>query len=188
MKKLLISVISIFGLLLTGCTVENTTSIEVTSQVETSVESTEISTTTENTTIQAVDLPTTDFNKLNNAVSYDLSASNWTTDIGPYVELNGNVPYFTEYTSEVFENYSELDSLGRPDAFAGAAGDGCGIQQNLRPDQGQDARPQLVPDEEEPQADFRRDQQGGWQSLQVQRKACAFRGTPLQPGGSGLLL
>lgn len=33
----------------------------------------------------------------------------------PYVELNGNVPYFEEsdYTKEAFEYYSELDSLGR---------------------------------------------------------------------------
>lgn len=33
----------------------------------------------------------------------------------PYVEINGNVPYFTEEekTTKVFENYSELDSLGR---------------------------------------------------------------------------
>lgn len=33
----------------------------------------------------------------------------------PYVELNGNVPYFeeSEYTKEAFEYYSELDSLGR---------------------------------------------------------------------------
>ena len=33
----------------------------------------------------------------------------------PYVEINNNVPYFTEedLTSEAFENYSELDVLGR---------------------------------------------------------------------------
>ncbi len=33
----------------------------------------------------------------------------------PYVELNNNIPYFTEkdMTVEVFEKYSELDSLGR---------------------------------------------------------------------------
>ncbi len=33
----------------------------------------------------------------------------------PYIEINGNMPYFTEndYSTEVFENYSELDSLGR---------------------------------------------------------------------------
>lgn len=33
----------------------------------------------------------------------------------PYVEINGNVPYFkeSEYTSKAFEKYSELDRLGR---------------------------------------------------------------------------
>lgn len=33
----------------------------------------------------------------------------------PYIEINGNMPYFTEndYSTEVFESYSELDSLGR---------------------------------------------------------------------------
>ena len=33
----------------------------------------------------------------------------------PYVEINGNMPLFTEndYSTEVFESYSELDSLGR---------------------------------------------------------------------------
>ena len=33
----------------------------------------------------------------------------------PFVEVNGNVPYFgkEEYTTESFEIYSELDSLGR---------------------------------------------------------------------------
>lgn len=33
----------------------------------------------------------------------------------PYVELNNNMPYFTEedYTNEAFEKYSKLDNLGR---------------------------------------------------------------------------
>ena len=33
----------------------------------------------------------------------------------PYVEVNGNIPFFTsdEYTTEVFEEYSEIDYLGR---------------------------------------------------------------------------
>lgn len=33
----------------------------------------------------------------------------------PYVEINNNIPYFTEedLTTEAFENYSELDILGR---------------------------------------------------------------------------
>ena len=33
----------------------------------------------------------------------------------PYVEINGNVPFFkeSEYTTESYEKYSPLDSLGR---------------------------------------------------------------------------
>ena len=33
----------------------------------------------------------------------------------PYVEINNNIPYFTEedFTTKAFEKYSELDSLGR---------------------------------------------------------------------------
>jgi DNA-entry nuclease len=33
----------------------------------------------------------------------------------PYIAINGNIPYFSdsEMTTEAFENYSELDSLGR---------------------------------------------------------------------------
>ena len=33
----------------------------------------------------------------------------------PYVELNNNIPYFTEedYTTEPFEKYSDWDKLGR---------------------------------------------------------------------------
>lgn len=33
----------------------------------------------------------------------------------PYVEINGNIPYFTEndYSTQAFESYSELDALGR---------------------------------------------------------------------------
>ena len=42
-----------------------------------------------------------------------LDSNRWTSDKGPYVEINNNKPFFKEPTSEVFENYSELDSLGR---------------------------------------------------------------------------
>ena len=47
-------------------------------------------------------------------VSFDLESIPEYTD-QPYVVLNDNKPNFTEkdYTTESFENYSELDSLGR---------------------------------------------------------------------------
>lgn len=48
------------------------------------------------------------------SISFDLSTIPEYTD-SPYVELNNNIPYFKEedYTTEVFENYSEWDELGR---------------------------------------------------------------------------
>ena len=47
-------------------------------------------------------------------ISFDLSTIPEYQN-SPYVTLNNNVPNFTEsdYTTEAFENYSELDSLGR---------------------------------------------------------------------------
>ena len=62
-----------------------------------------------------------------NDFSYSVSStinltgpSDWKENLPPYtgkesIALNNNVPYFTEeeITTEVFENYSELDGLGR---------------------------------------------------------------------------
>ena len=53
-------------------------------------------------------------NKISYSTSFDLaSIPEYTTE--PYVVLNNNIPEFTEkdYTSEIFEEYSELDYLGR---------------------------------------------------------------------------
>ena len=46
--------------------------------------------------------------------SFDLNSIPEYTD-SPYVYINNNKPYFEEkdYTTKVFENYSDLDSLGR---------------------------------------------------------------------------
>ena len=41
------------------------------------------------------------------------SSVDWTIDDGAYVEVNNNVPFFTDYTTDVFEEYSDLDNLGR---------------------------------------------------------------------------
>lgn len=50
----------------------------------------------------------------NENITIDLSTIPEYTS-SPYVELNNNMPYFTEgdYTTEPFEKYSEWDSLGR---------------------------------------------------------------------------
>lgn len=59
------------------------------------------------------------FGKNNNALSGDsqsFSLENIPAYSGtPYVAVNGNIPEFSEqdYTSQPFENYSELDALGR---------------------------------------------------------------------------
>lgn len=47
-------------------------------------------------------------------ISFDLSTIPEYSS-SPYVEINKNIPYFDEedYTTEVFEKYSEWDSLGR---------------------------------------------------------------------------
>ena len=48
------------------------------------------------------------------SVSFDLSTIPQYEN-EPYVVINNNIPYFSEddYTKEAFENYSELDILGR---------------------------------------------------------------------------
>ncbi len=54
------------------------------------------------------------YNEINQNIIIDLSDIPEYTSV-PYVEINNNIPYFTEedLTTEPFEKYSELDSLGR---------------------------------------------------------------------------
>ena len=54
------------------------------------------------------------YNEINQNIIIDLSTIPEYTSV-PYVEINNNIPYFTEedLTTEPFEKYSELDSLGR---------------------------------------------------------------------------
>lgn len=59
----------------------------------------------------------------------------------PYVEINGNIPYFTEdeYTTESYEKYGELDELGRcTEAVA------C-IGQDLMPTEERDSISSVIP-------------------------------------------
>ena len=51
----------------------------------------------------------------NTTTSFDLSTVTDFNGSDPYYIVNDNQPYFTddEYTTDVFENYSELDSFGR---------------------------------------------------------------------------
>ena len=102
------------AILFTGCT--NSVS-ETNSSVSESVNSVSESINSVSETVSIndnFDLPTTDFNDLQTAFSnFDLSADDWTVDEGAYVELNGNIPFFTDYTTDVFEDYSDLDEFGR---------------------------------------------------------------------------
>ena len=50
--------------------------------------------------------------------STEVSSANTELEIppysgNPYVEINGNKPFFTDYPTDVFEQYSDLDQLGR---------------------------------------------------------------------------
>ena len=53
-------------------------------------------------------------NVLENEVIFDLSSIPEYSS-SPYVEINNNIPYFTEedYTTQTFETYSDWDELGR---------------------------------------------------------------------------
>lgn len=73
-----------------------TTTAEVTTTTTTSLSTTTTTTTTTATTAEPFDL--------SEVPEYSGS---------PYVEVNGNKPYFTDYPTEIFEIYSPLDSLGR---------------------------------------------------------------------------
>ena len=68
-----------------------------------------------NTTINETDSSINDsFSNSDNGVTYDLG--NIPEYVGePYVVINNNIPFFTEndYTTDSFEEYSELDMFGR---------------------------------------------------------------------------
>ena len=87
-----------------GTTEEATTEPETTTSTTTTTITTTATTTTETTTT---------------TVTVKLSAPTFSLDSipeysgTPYVEVNGNKPYFTEYPNTQFELYSPHDSLGR---------------------------------------------------------------------------
>ena len=69
-----------------------------------------IATNTKNTN----EINTTENAEQNQQIIFDLNSIPEYTS-SPYVEINNNIPYFEEkdYTTKSFENYSELDVLGR---------------------------------------------------------------------------
>ncbi|NLG04646.1 MAG: hypothetical protein GX567_12585 [Clostridia bacterium] len=77
----------------------------------TTISTTKLTTTTVTTTTSSTTTTTTTI-KLSEPDSFSLS------DVPeysgkPYVEVNNNIPYFTEFPADSFELYSPLDSLGR---------------------------------------------------------------------------
>lgn len=122
MKKYLVILLALFTL--TGCvpTSDNSSSQTSATQVtETSVVveqpapyTTESTTSTADSTDSTIVASGnyTDFSNLQKDFSI-IESTNWTADCGAYVEVNNNKPLFDNITSEVFENYSDLDSLGR---------------------------------------------------------------------------
>lgn len=121
-KKFLVIAITIFTL--TGCTPTDnsnqsttTTAVTETSVIVEQSEHTpesvsEPSNTTPSTVTPSTVKDYTNFDNLVNDFSIK-SCISWSEDYGAYTEVNNNKPLFTNYTTEVFENYSNLDSLGR---------------------------------------------------------------------------
>ena len=120
MRKFFITLLIILSL--TGCTPSNKPNSEVTTTQVTIVTSvvTDNNTTTttsettnsvsETTTTNIVE-PTTNFETLQSYFSNIVKCDDWKD--GAYIEVNHNKPMFTNITTDVFENYSKLDSLGR---------------------------------------------------------------------------
>lgn len=121
MKKYLVILLALFTL--TGCvSTSNSSSQTSTTQVtETSIvveQSAPYTTESTTSTINSADSTIvtsgnyTDFSNLQKDFSI-IESNSWTDDCGAYIEVNNNKPLFDNITSEVFENYSDLDSLGR---------------------------------------------------------------------------
>jgi DNA-entry nuclease len=98
MKRLKVSLLILLSLGLMGCTIDVTTSNSVDNRSV--VQETVVSTVSVDETVSA------------SVVSLD---SEVFTGENAYEVINNNIPYFTEsdYTVTSFENYAELDSLGR---------------------------------------------------------------------------
>lgn len=89
-------------------TVATTTATDPTTEQTTTLSPAATTTTTTTTT------PPTTTTTTTKAVSFSLDVLNVPQySKSPYVEVNNNIPFFSETTTDEFENYSQLDSLGR---------------------------------------------------------------------------
>ena len=98
--------------------VEQVTEPETTEEATTEPGTTTFTTTTTATTTTTT-TETTTIETTTTAFTVELAAPSFSLDSipeysgTPYVEVNGNKPYFTEYPNTQFELYSPHDSLGR---------------------------------------------------------------------------
>ena len=113
MKRYLKAFAAIFSVvcLLSGCSLEESTSsvVERTSKV-----SAEVTTPNPESANTLTPEPTADPIPAPTPVAMDMASIPAFTD-SAYTEINGNMPYFTEsdYTTTSFEMYLDLDNLGR---------------------------------------------------------------------------
>lgn len=118
MKKLIISLFSAC-ILLCSCNLPDRSSSVSEQQTETTTvivtSQTTQTTTAEVTTTTTTSLSTTTTATTTTATTAELFELSEVPEYSgsPYVEVNGNKPYFTDYPTESFETYSPLDSLGR---------------------------------------------------------------------------
>lgn len=101
-------------------TSQNTTETTVTTTTSVTVPTTEQTTTapptTTTTTITTTTPPTTTTTTTTTTKAVNFSLENLNVpqySKSPYVEINNNIPFFSETTTSEFENYSQLDNLGR---------------------------------------------------------------------------
>lgn len=103
----------------TESVVEQITESEASAETTTEPETTTSKTTTTNTFTTITTTETTTAETTTTVVTVELAAPSFSLDSipeyngTPYVEVNGNKPYFTEYPNTQFELYSPHDSLGR---------------------------------------------------------------------------
>ena len=123
MKKFIFSLILTGILALSGCTISsnntntsNTLNTSNTSNTSNIIENSIIESSIVNDVDESIEFPTTNFEKLQAKFSsIDFTPEDWTTDEKAYIEVNNNKPLFDKdlINTNVFENYSDLDDLGR---------------------------------------------------------------------------
>lgn len=96
----------------TATTIVTTSTATISTTEQTTTQLTTTTTTTTTTTAPPTSTTTTTTSA--KAVNFSLDTLNVPPySKSPYVEINNNIPFFSETTTAEFENYSQLDDLGR---------------------------------------------------------------------------